>query len=188
MIQHKDFVHVGQGGKAVGDADHRPAFLQGVNGRLNFRLRLRVQSGRRLVQDKDRGVADKGPGDGDAGLLPAGEELAPFPQRGIKTLGHLPDEIVGLGLACRFFDLRLGRPLPPESDVFRGGGVEKNHVLADQRHLAEQVTGVVLPQVVAIQQDPAPGGIIKPHEQVDEGALARAAFPGQADFSSLWDL
>ena len=51
MIQNNDLIHVGQSGEAVGDADYCPTLLKGIDGPLDFRLCVGIQSGGRFIQN-----------------------------------------------------------------------------------------------------------------------------------------
>ena len=62
VVEDNDFVHVGQGGEAMGDADDRPAFFERVDGGLDLFFRSGIQSGSWLVENQDRSVTDKSPG------------------------------------------------------------------------------------------------------------------------------
>ena len=112
FVQNHDLVHVGQRGKPVGDADDRPPLLQRVNGGLDFRLCPGVERRGGFVQHQDRGIADKGPGDGDACLLTSRKHLAALPAGGIVPLGHLLDEVVGVGTPGGLLDLLAVGSLP----------------------------------------------------------------------------
>lgn len=70
-------------------------------------LALRVQRGRRLVQEQYLGVADDGPGDGYPLLLPAGQRHAAGADIGVVALWQRYDEVVDRGISACLVELGI---------------------------------------------------------------------------------
>jgi hypothetical protein len=62
----------------VGNDQRGPSGHEIVQGALDLDLGLRVQGGSGLVQDQDRGVLQKGTGNGDPLPFPAGKFCSPM--------------------------------------------------------------------------------------------------------------
>ena len=67
-----------------------------LKGLLELGLRHAVQGGGGLVQNQHRRVLQEDPGDGDALLLSAGEQGAPFPTLGVEPSGRGHDVVIDL--------------------------------------------------------------------------------------------
>ena len=86
VLHANDVVGVLNGAEPVRDDDGRPSLHELLQGLLNQPLVLGVEGARGLVEEKDLGLADGGPCDGDA-LLLADAELRPlFPTKVSKPL------------------------------------------------------------------------------------------------------
>lgn len=72
-VEDDEAVHAGDGAQAVGDHEGRTSVHQPPQGVLDQEFALRVQRAGRLVEQQDRGVAQDGPGEGDALALTAGQ-------------------------------------------------------------------------------------------------------------------
>ena len=113
--QHQYAVHVGQGGQAVGDGQHRATLHQVGEGSLHRGLGLGVQRRGRLVQDQDRRVLQEGAGDADALALAAGQLGAAVADHGVVAFRQARfDEPLAVGGAGGGEDLldrsASGRP------------------------------------------------------------------------------
>src|SRR3954464_14312922 len=58
-VEDNDALGLHYGGKAVGDDHHRTAIHEAIEGLLDEALALRVQRARRLVEEKQRRVAEQ---------------------------------------------------------------------------------------------------------------------------------
>ena len=66
VVDHADLVGLGDRRQAVGDDNGRPPFTQGVQRLLDRLLGLRIEGGRRLVEQDDRRILEKRSSDSDA--------------------------------------------------------------------------------------------------------------------------
>ena len=78
VVEHHDSVGVLDGGEAVGDDEHRPAFHQPVHAALNEIFRAGVDGGSRLVEDEHGGLATAARAMESSCFCPC-ERLAPSP-------------------------------------------------------------------------------------------------------------
>ncbi len=98
---------------AVGAADRRKAMRDDDNGaalndvahvRLDDALGLVIEGGRRLIEDQDARIADKGAGDRDALPLAARQRHTTFANRRIVAARHLGNELMRAGKLGRLDD------------------------------------------------------------------------------------
>jgi len=142
---------------------------------LDELLALRIERGGGLVEDEDGGVAQEGAGEGEPLLLAAGEQGAALADDGLVTLGHGPDEIVGVGVDRGGDHLFARGVRAAEQQVAVDGVVEEHRVLGDDGDVAAQVGEAHRAHVVAVDGDPAGGGLVEAGNEVGEGGLAGAA-------------
>ena len=93
------------------------------------RLRRRIQSRRRLVEDQDRGVADDRPRDGDSLLLAAGQRDASLADHRVVAFRQLTNEHVGIRQLGSANDLTARRLGSAVGDVLPHGPAEEQRVL-----------------------------------------------------------
>src|SRR5690606_24549642 len=86
-VEDDDLVAAERVGEGVGDDQRGPPRGEAVDGLEDLGGVLRVQAGRRLVEDDDRRVAEDRAGDGHALPLPAGERVAAFPDDRVVAVG-----------------------------------------------------------------------------------------------------
>src|ERR1700758_3824310 len=72
-VENGDPLGLKYGGEAVRDDEHRAAIHHAVEGLLDEALALRIERTRRLVEEKQRRVAQERPRDRDPLSLPAGK-------------------------------------------------------------------------------------------------------------------
>ena len=180
-LQHHDLVHLVQPAQFVGNEQGGPALgdVQQVGGESG--PGLRVQVGRRLVQDQQVRRGEQGPGQREPLAFPAGYRAAAGPGRGIPAPrerldpGQQPRLPGGLGQ----FAVGGGRARQPE--VLPDAGIEDMRVLraaADQR---AHVVGPVGAQVVAAQRGAAAGQVAEPEQDRGDRGLPRPARADQRD-------
>ena len=73
VVEYEDAIRVLDGAEAVRDNDDGAAFGEAFKGGLDLVLALGVECRGRFIEHDDRGVLEKGAGDGDALALSAGE-------------------------------------------------------------------------------------------------------------------
>ena len=130
-VEHDDLVGVADGREPVGDRDRRPALGQPLERLLDGALGLRVERGRRLVEDEDRRVAQDRPRDRDPLPLAAREAVAALADDGLVAVREAGDQLVDLRRARGLLDLLVGRVGPREAEVVAHARVEEVRLLAD---------------------------------------------------------
>src|SRR5215208_2629021 len=96
-LQNQDEIRASHGVEVVGNDQRRFAGHEAIQGFLDLRLALDVETSHRLVQDQDTGVPDDGPRYGDPLSLAAREGVAPLTYDGLVTIFEVHDEVVGVG-------------------------------------------------------------------------------------------
>ena len=165
----------------MGDDDGGAAVGQLLKGLLELGLRHGVQGGGGLVQNQHRRVLQKDPGDGDALLLPAGEQGAPLAHIGVESLGQGHDVVVDLRQPGRPGHLLLRGAGLAVADVLQNAGGEQEHVLLYHTHVLPQGLLGHLPDVAAVDADGAVRHVIEPGDQLAQGGLAASGWPHHGD-------
>ena len=143
----------------------------------------RVQTGGGLVQHQDGGLHGDDPGDGHPALLPAGELKGGLLQRFVGQTHE------GGGGAHPAVNLRLvqSHVSGTEGDILIDGFLKQLvfRVLEHQAHLEPGGPGALfgLPDIPALEQHPARGGLQQAVEVLDQGRFARA---GPADDAQVF--
>ena len=99
-------------------------------------LRLRIQGGRRLVQDQEPRITDHGPGNGDALALPARQQGAPLADRRVQPTRETFDEPPCTRAIEGAPDLGLAQVRVVEGDIGEDTLVEQEQLLGDVAHHA----------------------------------------------------
>ena len=170
-------VGTADGAEPVGDNQGGTSLGQSVEGPLDFGLGNRVQGGGGLVQNQNGGILQEDPGDGDALLLPAGEQGAPLAYIGLEALGHGQDVLVDLRLLCRLDDLFHGGAGFAVADVFQNGVGKQEHILLHNADVFVKAALGNLPDVHPVNGDGAGGHIIEPGNQLAQRGFSSAGGP-----------
>src|SRR5215212_5713777 len=133
VLQNQDEVRASHGVEVVGNDQARLPGHEAIQGFLDLRLALDVETRHRLVQDHDGNVPDDGPGDGYPLALPSGEGVAPLADDGLVPILEVHDEVVGVGCFGGLDNLLRGGVQLPVGDVLLDGGAEDDRVLEDGR-------------------------------------------------------
>ena len=104
-----------------------------------FFFRGRIQGAGRLIQQQDRRIPQKGPGDPNPLPLPSAQHDAPLPHRRVISLRQLPDKAVRLCFLSRFLNFPEGCARTPIRDIFPDTAVEEHRLLQNQRLPAAQI-------------------------------------------------
>lgn len=135
VAEAEDDVRVLDSGQSVGDDDHGPRLLGLLEHALDELLGLGVEGRRGLVEQQQARVADQGPRDRQALLLPARQEHAPEADLGVVPVGQRHDELVDLGVAAGLVQVvvrhRVG--LDAEEDVVPDRALEEEGLLCHER-------------------------------------------------------
>src|SRR6266436_4809355 len=143
-------------------------------------LGLRVNGGKRIVEDKDAGIADNGAGNGGALLLPAGEGDAAFADHGFVGLGEAHHLSVQAGNFGCLADARVVKLRQAEGDVAAHGLAEQVSVLRNETNGLAQGGERPLADGTAIDQKRIVGGLPEARDESGESGFATA---GGADDS-----
>src|SRR5262245_50798963 len=96
LIDHHHAPERSEGRKAMGDGEHGAARHEVSERFAHLFFRIRIERARRLVEQQDRGVLEKGARDGDTLALPAGKLRAAISDHSIETAWHGRNETVAL--------------------------------------------------------------------------------------------
>ena len=117
------------GGQAVGDDQRGAALHQLVQRLLHQPFAFGVERAGGLVEQQDGGVAQHGPGDGDALALAAGEPHAALAEEGVEAFGQALEEFVGVGGLGGGAHLGVGGVRAAVADVVPARAGEEHRLL-----------------------------------------------------------
>ena len=129
VSQHDDLVRSRDGTHPVRDDQDRLVADQAGQRRLDERLVLDVQTGRRLVEQDDGRILEEGARNGNALALTARKGAAVFADVGVPLVRELFGKFVAVGKLCRREDLLIRRILAAEADILQNGIVKQRDVL-----------------------------------------------------------
>src|SRR5205807_1570003 len=172
---------VTQRAQAMRDREGRAAPDQPRDGVLNLPLGVRIDGGSGLVEDQDTRIVQDRAGDAHPLPLAAAKRLAALADLRVVAVGLLDDEIVRVGGLGRGHDFLARGAWPGEGDVLVDRTAEEKRFLEHDANLRAQVLLRDLPDVHAVNEDLAFLDLIEAADQVDGGALARAALSHEAD-------
>ncbi len=98
------------------------------------------------------------------------------------------DEIIRLGPARCFPQLRFGGIHAAEHDVVTDGAVQKRGILCDHANMGAQRFLGHFGNILPVDQDTAFLDVVKPQEQVDESGFSRSGASNDTDFFARLDL
>ena len=165
----------------MGDDEDGAALHQGVHTLGDEGLGPGVDGGGGLVQDHDRGIGHRRPGNGQQLPLTLAQVAAVAGDKGIVPVGQAADEGVGVGDLGGLDALLVGGVQPAVADVVHDGAGEEVGVL---EHRAQGVAEIVLPDgldVDAVKGDHAALDLVKAVDEVGDGGLARAGGAHKGD-------
>lgn len=178
VFEDDDLAEVVHGGETVRDDEGGAAFHEVLDGVHDGGFGGGIESAGGFVEEEDGGVLEEGACDADALALADAEVAAAFADGAVEALGHLHDEVVGLGAFRGFDDFLVGGAHAAVGDVFLHSGREENGVLKDHADVgAEGFFGDVT-NVVSVDADDAGCGVVESWYEAQKGAFARA---GAAD-------
>jgi len=174
FVHDEDDIRAADGREAMSDHDGGLAFHQTIQGFEDEFLRGGVESGGRLVEHKDRRVADDGAGDGNTLALASGERHAALANNGVQALGQLLDELHGVGKLGGALDLLAGSIRLAVGDVLPEGPVEEHALLQDVADLLAKRLLLEAPDVDAVDANNAIARIVETWHETDDGGFADA--------------
>ena len=158
--------------------------MKAFQGLLDLGFGLGVYAGGGFVQDKDAGIAEDGPGNGEALAFTTGDADAPLANGGVVAFREVEDKVVGVGGRRRGDDFVHGGFGFAVGDVLGHGAVEEKGVLEDDPDLFSKGLEADVADVVSVDEDRPFLQVVEPADEVDQGGLACAAVSGQADHLS----
>ena len=129
VSQHDDLVRSRDGTHPVRDDQDRLAADQTGQRRLDERLVLDVQTGRRLVEQDDGRILEEGARNGNALALAARKGAAVFADVGVPLVRELFGKFVAVGKLCRRGTSSSVASLAAEADILQNGIVKQRDVL-----------------------------------------------------------
>ena len=166
-------------GNPVGHNQRRlalPDFLQVLQDPF---LRIRIHSGKCVVQNQDRRILHQRPGNGDALLLPAGDGHATLSEHRPVSLRKLHDIVMHVrSHGCSLHRFRI-RFFHAEGNVVFNGIGKKERILRDVGDIPVEHLQGNLPKRMSVDPDHfLPVRIPQPFQQVHDACFSRA---GSAD-------
>src|SRR5258708_7178221 len=180
-VEHQDAVEAAHRRQSVRDHDRGAALHQPFHRLLDQRFGFGIEARRRLVEDQDRRVGQERARQRDALTLAARQLDAAFADQRAVALRQPQDEFMRVGKPCRLFDRRHGGAGPAIGDVLRQRTVKQDRLLLHDGDLAAQRLLRRPRDILAVDQDPPPGDVVKPLHPFYECGLAGSAAPDQAD-------
>ena len=161
--------------------DHDDGFVREQTGKrlLHHGLVLDVQARRGLVQKDNGSILEQRTSNGDALALAAGELGTVLADHGVVALRHTAHELIAVGGMCGGQDLLVSGVAAAKADVAHHRVVEEQHVLKDDRVIAQKDLRVDARHVHAAHGDLARGGVPKAGRQTSHGGLARTGRPDE---------
>ncbi len=86
LIEHRDFIRRAHGGEAMGDYERRALAHQVAERLVDQTLTRCIERRCCLIQDQNRGIAEKSTGNRNALALAARKRHAAFPNRRLQAL------------------------------------------------------------------------------------------------------
>ncbi len=172
-LHHQDPVAGEHGCKAVRDHQRGAVGHQALERGLDQSLALGVERGGRLVEQKERRVAQDRARNGDALALAARQRDAALAELRLESVRQPADEFGGMSKLRGALDLGVVGVGPAEADVFARGRGEHHGVLRHQRDAGAQSLRIGRFDRYAVERDRTFGGVVEPQQQVKQRALAR---------------
>ena len=119
-----------------------------------------VQGTRRFVEDQDGGTLEKGAGNGQPLLLPAGERHPALPDLRVVPLRQFKDKLMGIGSLCCCHEVIVARLGATIAKVVGNGPAEQVHVLLHHPDAAPQRGKRHVPHIPAIDPNRAGRDIV----------------------------
>ena len=145
------------------------------------RLRRRIYGGGWFIEQKNRRIFQKRPGDANALALADAQAPATFANGAVVTLRHASDEFVRLGAPSGFANFLLARLWTAISNVFTHRRGKENRVLQNDPDLCAKRFLSDVAQIAFRQQHPPLDRIIKARHQAQERALSGTCSADESD-------
>src|SRR5581483_10965078 len=167
--------------KPVGHNDRRTAGDDAAESFAHAELSLRIDAGRRLVQDQKLRVVGQRPGEINELLLPRGKGAAALADLLVKSRGQRADEVGQIYLFRRLFHALIGYGFGAQPDVRGDGPREEVRLLQYHAEPPAQFDGIKFPDVNAVNQHAPAAYIVETQQQAEDGCLAGSGMAHQRD-------
>src|SRR5215510_3581870 len=159
VLQHHDLVGIADGREAVGNHNGGTSLQDALQGTLDehFRVRIDIRCG--LVQDENTGVANNGAGKAEQLPLTNAQVHAALGEGRIIALRQCHDKVVRPHRLGGGDHVRIAGGGAGVADVLLNGPGKQVGFLEDHAHLAYQRLALHVPDVKAVDHDPALGDI-----------------------------
>ena len=181
VLQHVDAIDVADRREPVGDRNGGLSLHQDVDPLLDESLCLGVDGAGGLVENQNLGAVSQRPGEGEELALAGRKVRAPLAHRARIAISQGRDEFVRPDGPRRSLDGGLVDVAAPERDVVRHAAAEERDVLQHRADPPPEFVLRELAHVDTIHQDPSPGHVVEPRQQLDQGRLAGARRPHEGD-------
>jgi len=139
----------------VGDHETGAPAHQPQHRFLNLHFGAGVDAAGRFIQDQDARIGQDRPGDGQHLALALAQIPGALGEHRLVAVRQVADEGIGVGHFGGGDDLSVGGVQPPVADVLHDGFREEVGVLEHNAQLAAQIGALHLPDVGAVDGDPA---------------------------------
>ena len=139
FVHDKDLLGRDDGGKSMGDHDHRAPLRQARKRLLHFALGVGVHRRSRLIENEDRGVLQEGAGDGHALPFAAGQPDAPLSDKRVEALGQRVRKAIASRQPGRFAHLVISGIGPSKANVVPNAHREHVAFLEHEGDMAGQL-------------------------------------------------
>src|SRR5690606_486835 len=182
VAQHDDPVEARQGRQAMRHRHYRPVVHQIVERYLNLGFGLGIEGRRGLIEDQNRCILEKRPGDAEALALTAGKHHATLADKGVVALRQIADEAVAERITRSLYDFLVGRSGAAVADVLADTAVEQCGFLRHHGDLLAQAVLADAANVLTVDEDTPVTYVIEALDEVDQ---RRFACPGRAHHTDL---
>ena len=179
VVQHQDAARLPDAGDPLGDQER--GALEAPDGPAQGGVRREVQGAGAVVQDQDLRLLHESPGDGEPLALAAGEVAAILLQEEVQPAGLALHHLLRLGQGQGPPEPLVRGVLTAPEEVFPDAALEELGALGHHAHLLPEGILGEGADILAVQQDGAGSGVVKPGDEVHESALAAAGAADDAD-------
>src|SRR5579863_4793216 len=171
VLHHENLIGIENRGQPMRDRDRGPSPHEFRQRRLYFRFDLAVDRTRRFVEDEQGRIRGDRPRERQQLALADADRRTALPELVVVAIWKPADDPAGAHTVGGTLHLRI-RERAGKPDV--GGDItgEQEDVLLDVADLRAQYAHRYLPDIDAVQCDPAPLRVVESHQQAYHGRLA----------------
>ena len=166
------------GREPVGNDEGRPALHEFEDGPHDGVFSAGIEGAGRLIEQEDRRIFQKRPGNADALALPDAQVATAFTDGAVEPLRHALNEIESLGFSGSLFDFGIRRAGFSVGDVFADRGRKEERVLKNHADMGTQALFCDRAEIASVEGYRAARGVVESRHKAQQGAFSRA---GAAD-------